>query len=314
MPEDINGRGITVVNKEIVEFQIALAIDGENEAERISAISEKYAKIKETWRGNLPIKINEHTDGSADGSADGSVGDYESSPGTHYVYSNTKSDPPESIQNNKMSLILGSSKSGALQYGLTLAEDYKLCVCANDTTLMSDCYHSMFSHITEYGDRRLVFIDDESGMFEAVADRFPKCRYIKGSSAFESFTEELKPELNARIEDDEICSEQLFIVISEYNTFFGMITDAQAMFMRKVIQHIDSPKYGIRFICGFNVNGEKSNDRLFVSLIVNAENYLFGPNCYDKAGARIETLPLISDMKPGNCYLCLKDKNVAIRW
>ncbi|MBR3722476.1 MAG: type VII secretion protein EssC, partial [Selenomonadaceae bacterium] len=41
VPEDINGRGITVINKEIVEFQTALPLDSENEADRITSIREK---------------------------------------------------------------------------------------------------------------------------------------------------------------------------------------------------------------------------------------------------------------------------------
>lgn len=35
-PEEISGRGITVINKEIVEFQIALAFLTETDSERVS--------------------------------------------------------------------------------------------------------------------------------------------------------------------------------------------------------------------------------------------------------------------------------------
>src|SRR5699024_9404786 len=38
VPEDISGRGITVINREIVEFQTAIAFDGETEADRIATI------------------------------------------------------------------------------------------------------------------------------------------------------------------------------------------------------------------------------------------------------------------------------------
>lgn len=41
VPEDISGRGITVINREIVEFQTAIAFDGETEADRIATISQK---------------------------------------------------------------------------------------------------------------------------------------------------------------------------------------------------------------------------------------------------------------------------------
>ena len=84
--------------------------------------------------------------------------------------------------------------------------------------------------------------------------------------------------------------------------------------MRKVFQYIDSPQYNICFVCGFNVNGEKNNDRLFMSLVVNAENYVLCSNCYENASAKIETLPLVSDVKSHSSYFCLGEKIVEIRW
>ena len=51
IPEDISGRGITVINKEIVEFQTAIALDRENEAERLEAICREYRKLANNWHG-----------------------------------------------------------------------------------------------------------------------------------------------------------------------------------------------------------------------------------------------------------------------
>ena len=147
-----------------------------------------------------------------------------------------------------------------------------------------------------------------------IVDECSSCQYISGATALDEFIEELKPELNARLEEPGRQHEQLFIVISEFNDFFDMITNEQAAFMRKVFQYIDAPQYGIYFICGFNVNGAKNNDRLFMSLVVNAENYILCPNCYENASAKIETLPLVPDVKSHSCYFCLKEKNVEIRW
>ena len=86
----------------------------------------------------------------------------------------------------------------------------------------------------------------------------PKCQYIRGTTALDSFIEDLKPELNLRLEKPDEQHEQLFIIISEFNAFFDMITNEQAAFMRKVFQYIDSPQYNICFVCGFDVNGEKN--------------------------------------------------------
>lgn len=304
IPEDISGRGITVVNKEIVEFQTAVAFDSETEAERITAIAQNYCDLAEKWHGYEPIKLS------------GSINEpndlYETS--VSYYSPLARSNPPESIIDDSRNLVLGTSKSGALTYGLTLSEDYKVCACANSAEQLMAFYGTVLSNATQYSNRRLIFIDDNSRNFESIVEGYSACQYISGTTALDRFIEALKPELNARLEEPTKQHEQLFIVVSEFNSFFDMITNEQAAFMRKVFQYIDSPQYGICFLCGFNVNGEKNNDRLFMSLVVNAENYILCPDCYETASAKIETLPLISDVKSHSCYFCLKEKNVEIRW
>ena len=304
MPEDINGRAITVVNKEIVEFQTAIAFDGETEADRITEISQKYRNIAAQWHGYTPITL----DGSP-----AETNDLYETPLTYYS-GYPCSNPPESISDDSQNLVLGTSKSGALVYGIALSEEYKVCVCANETSQMGDFYNAMLRNMAQYSNRRFVFIDDDNGTFRSVLEAHPECQYISGITAFDSFIEELKPELNLRLEKADKQHEQLFIIVSEFNIFFNMITDEQAAFMRKVFQYIDSPQYNICFVCGFNVKGEKNNDRLFMSLVVNAENYVLCQNCYENASAKIETLPLISNVKSHSCYFCLKEKNVEIRW
>lgn len=303
-PEDISGRGITVVNKEIVEFQTAVAFDSETESERITAITQNYCALAEKWHGYEPIKLN--------GSMDKPDDSYEAS--VNYYSLTPRNNLPESLIDDSRNLVLGTSKSGALTYGLTLSEDYKLCICANSTEQLTAFYRTVLSNAAQYSNRHLIFIDDDNKAFESVVDGYSACQYISGSTALDKFIEELKPELNARLEEPTKQHKQLFIVVSEFNNFFDMITNEQAAFMRKVFQYIDSPQYRICFLCGFNVNGEKNNDRLFMSLVVNAENYILCPDCYETASAKIETLPLISDVKSHNCYFCLKGKNVEIRW
>lgn len=301
IPEEISGRGITVVNKEVVEFQTAIAFDGENEAERITAISQKYSELAADWHGYTPIRI----DGLTDRADDSHGAAYSLTP---------RSNPPESIADDNRNLVLGTSKSGALMYGISLSDDYKACICADSLERLKEFYRAALADMIQYSDRQIAFIDDNNGTFKTIVDDCPGCRYINETSGLDLFIDELKPHLNARLEDPNGKHEQWFIVISEFNAFFDMITDEQAAFMRKVFQYIDSPKYQICFMCGFNVNGEKNNDSLFVSLVVNAENYVLCPGSYVLASAKIETLPLIADAKSHGCYFCLKEKNVEIRW
>lgn len=303
-PDDISGRGITVVDKEIVEFQTAIVFDGETEADRITAISQKYCGLASNWQGYTPIKLDCSTDDSSDS--------YEAA--VNYYSSIPRSNPPESICDDSKSFIIGTSKSGARMYGITLSQEYKVCVCANDTEGLGDFYRTALSNMAQYGNRRLVFIDNDNGKFRDIVDECPSCQYISGTTALEGFIEKLKPELNSRLEAPADQHDQLFIIIAEFNEFFDMITDNQAAFMRKVFRYIDSPQYGICFVCGFNVTRDKNNDCLFMSLVVNAENYVLCPNCYENASAKIETLPLVPDAKSHSCYFCLKEKNVEIRW
>ena len=303
-PEDVSGRGITVVNKEIVEFQTAVAFDSETEVERITAITHNYRDLAEKWHGYVPFKL--------DGSVDEPDDSYETS--VSYFSPISRSNLPESIIEDSRNLVLGTSKSGALTYGLSLSEDYKVCVCANSTEQLMSFYRTVLPNVTQYSNRRLVFIDNDSRTFENIVDGCSDSLYISGSAALDRFIEELKPELNSRLEEPAGQHEQLFIVVSEFNSFFDMITNEQAAFMRKIFQYIDSPQYRICFLCGFNVNGEKNNDRLFMSLVVNAENYVLCPDCYVAASAKIESLPLVSDVKSHSCYFCLKEENVEIRW
>ena len=303
-PEDVSGRGITVVNKEIVEFQTAVAFDSETEVERITAITHNYRDLAEKWHGYVPFKL--------DGSVDEPDDSYETS--VSYFSPISRSNLPESIIEDSRNLVLGTSKSGALTYGLSLSEDYKVCVCANSTEQLMSFYRTVLPNVTQYSNRRLVFIDNDSRTFENIVDGCSDSLYISGSAALDRFIEELKPELNSRLEEPAGQHEQLFIVVSEFNSFFDMITNEQAAFMRKIFQYIDSPQYRICFLCGFNVNGEKNNDRLFMSLVVNAENYVLCPDCYVAASTKIESLPLVSDVKSHSCYFCLKEENVEIRW
>lgn len=302
VPEDINGRGITVINKEVVEFQTAVALDCENEADRVSSICEKYLAIANSWNGNLPVQITNAMD------------DVEKSSSSYNHNTVGISNPPDAIQNTIEKLVLGISITGALQYGMNLLDGYRLGVCVNDLLEMEKCYRSIFKNITAFSDRKLVIIDDESEIFKNLAEEFSSCLYISEISSLDNFIEGIKSELNSRLSEEDKCIEQFFIVIAEYNKFFSMITDEQATFMRKVIQYINSARYGIYFICGFDINGNKSNDRLFMSLLVNAENYLICPFSYEKASLKIENLPIINDFNPSNCYFCAGDKNVAIRW
>lgn len=305
IPEDISGRGITVIDREVIEFQTAIAFDGETEAERLAYIKQKYNELAENWKGYLPIRLNDSYDVSVENV------DVESQKQYSKIL---QKDLPESIHDESQNLILGTSKSGALLYGINFSEDYRVCICTKNLNDLKKFYKEFLESCVQYNDRKIYFIDGEKGDLQSIADGQPLCKYICDKSSVNEMIEELRPELNARLETPEYHHRELIIIISEFNEFFNMISDEQAAFMRKVFQYINDPKYKICFICGFDVNGNKNNDQLFMSLVVHAENYIICPECYERASGKIEMFPFIGNMKYESCYLCLKEKNVEIRW
>ena len=301
-PENISGRGITVINREVVEFQTALVSEGETESDRMSFIHQKYTELDAGWNGYRPAALYEAADPSAEKKTSAGGG----------LIPSAGRNVPDPVEDESDNLILGSSRSGAMLYGVRLPETYRLCVCADGAEDLRVFWQRFLANIGRFSDRETVFIDD--GTYRRTAEEFPSCRYIEEKTALDDFIEELKPELNARLEAPERHTWRLFIVIPDFNRFFDMITDEQAAFIRKVLRYIDDPAYRIFFACGFDVNGSKNNDKIFMSLIVNPDHYVICPGCYEKAAAKIENLPLITGIGDRKCYFCAGDKNTEIRW
>lgn len=306
LPEEINGRGITVIKKEIVEFQTALSCEGNNESERLSAICERFSEIAENWNGFLPVKIT----------ATPIVADAEQI----LVNSDSKFFEedvlmPNSIGYGRDTLILGRAENDFGKYfGLTLSEDQKLGIIANGMKNLRECYVKILRKVTNFLDRKIILIDLDEEVFQSVEDNFNQCEYIKNLRELDEFIDGIKSELNNRLDGLDEIEKQMFIVISEYSSFFSKITDVQADFMRKLVNYLNDPKYGVFFMCGFDVNNEKNNDILFLSLLVKANNFIICPNSYTLALNKIENLLNIKNFNNDSIYFCSGEKNVVIRW
>ena len=102
-PEEISGRGITVINKEIVEFQIALAFLTETDSERVSKIGIEYENINSAWQGYTPAEIDIEMDEKASADRIENV---------TYGVNIHKNKMPEPLADHEENLILAASKSG----------------------------------------------------------------------------------------------------------------------------------------------------------------------------------------------------------
>jgi hypothetical protein len=224
-----------------------------------------------------------------------------------------ESVPPDTVDPKEDTLVVGTSISGALFYGMDFTKDFKLAVCADGIADLIGFYSKLIKNIMDNPTNRLVLIDGGRECFDTIiADS--NCKYIKSSDELSEFFEEIKPELNDRLENNGNGMAKLFLLIPDYNRFFEMVADEQADFMRKITRHINAPVYGIYFICGFDINKEKSGDSLFFDLLIEAENYVLCPRSYPKVGSKITGIPVIKDARSTDSYFCQRDKNVKIRW
>ena len=307
-PEDIKGRGITVIDKEVVEFQIALAADKETETERMTEINSRYADIAKQWTGRLPIVIAE-----TDYGMDSEYNDYSEYSQTEPSGYGVESEPPDSIKLDGSTLTTGVSLSGVSTYGLDFSIDFKLTVCANTDSDLLSYYINLMKNIITKPNSRVVILDDGAGYFGAIAEQYD-CKYVKGCDDLSAFFEELKPELNDRLDNLKEKMDRLFLIIPNYHRFFEMMTEEQADFMRKITRHLNAPEYSICYVCGFNVNEDKNGDSLFFDLVGDSENYVICPGGYAKTNGKIANIPYLINTQTSDSYFIQRGKSVKIRW
>lgn len=308
VPENICGRGITVVNKEVVEFQVALASDGSNEAERNSNIIKEYQDLKQKWSGTLPVAIEEANEGTED-----NVQEYRKTSAVSMTNS-IKQQQPKAVIGDASTLVLAASKSGALKFGIKLDELYKTAVLADDIGDLRVYLAKIIASISSQENRHIVLIDNEQKAFENICYAYNNCEYLASIEEINMFMDNIKNELNERLEGTDRCNDKLFIIIPDFNGFFNMISDEQAEFWRKVVKYINLPKFGIQFFTGYDVQGSKLMDRIFQELVINAQSYIICPGAIELASKKLEKLTLISNAKNSSAYFVMGEAVAEIRW
>lgn len=305
IPDNISGRGLTVVNKVPVEFQVALACSGNNDAERIGNIVKEYQTLRQTWTGPMPISIEENVEGETN------LKD------TNKLYASSNSSAikqPIPLEGKENTLVLAASKSGMLRYGIKLEETFKTAIISNTTRDLQKYYGKILASISTQPNRRIVVLDDEQKNFEEITKAFNNCQYISSIQKIDEFITSIKPELNERLDGTDKCKERIFIIIPSFNSFFDMITDKQADFLRQMVKLINHPKYGVQFFTGYNVGSPKLLDISFYALVINAKCNIICPGACEKALEKLEKLPVIHNPKNNSAYFILYDAFAEIRW
>lgn len=298
-PDNINGRGIMLVGKEVIEFQIAVAGADIKETERLEGIKIRYQEISASWHGNKPLQV----DGAEFNQSSGSQSSL------NHSYMTLKP-----LEDSSNFLVLAESKSGLQKFGIDLSSEFKVCVSGKDHQDLAKYYDKFLLNINCFNERRVVVIDGADGFMKNIVDGIDGCTYINDVERLNLFFEKLKSELNERMIDISKTNDKLFIIITEFNDVFAMITDEQAMLLRKICKYINHAQYGVYFVSGFIAYGSACLDSLFIDLVKQADNYVIGEYCFEQLCKKGIKVPLVSVSKQSKAMVCIKDSFAEIRW
>jgi|GEM_PF-664870 len=316
-PDDVKGRGLTVIDKDVVEFQTALALDCNSDPERVKVISSQYRKIKDEWEGVLLPTAIEITDkvvqenAASNAIEQGGIQSTQSTPKPQLA-----AEPPIPITAKENTIIVGSSIADGSLYGMDFTKDSTLAVCADSTDDLIDYYGTFIKNANANPNNKVVFIDDNDALFQTPLIE-ANCRYIRGSVELTEYLKEIvKTELNPRFLNPGAKYVRLVFIISDYTHFIvnviANMSDEYVYIIKSLAEKFDSPNHGIFHVCGFNVNDDGNIDVFYNKLVANAKNYVLCPNSYNGAFAKIPNVPRISDVSPTDRILCQGDRNAKI--
>ncbi len=308
VPEDIRGRGITKMGKEVYEFQVAIPYDFDEESDRFTAISNDYEKVKQLWTGNIPMSLlNQNPESRIEEGTDKA-----------YYHKTNHMGMNETLPNaidegDPNSLALCSSMSGASVY-VSLGMSFRLAVCAEGERDLLEYYQFLIQKIAAGSHSKVFILDDGEMSFKALDGTSEVVKYYSGCDDTDTMLDMLKPEIKKRIDGGNGNGEKIFLLISNYSTVFDMLSDGQANTLRSLVGLLNDAKYEFYFITGFDVNQKKANDRLFMELVVKSENYILCEGSYEKAICEIEDFPRVNRYNERDRYYFHNDQVARVRW
>ncbi len=225
LPEaDIKGRGLCMVNGNILEYQTAVAAEAADDYERQEKIKERMKDIAFEWKGLTARKIPEIP-------AKPVLSDFEEL--TEYK---------KMVETDRM-LPVGYYTKDASVYGINLQKTYCYLISGKSRTGKTNMLKCVISAAAKKAQTELVVIDAADGGLNAAAKKF-NARYITGIDDIKNFFTEtvdifkkrnvLKRELYKNGYDDEAVFEKMqqekmyFIFVYDFIDFIKSVYTAGA--------------------------------------------------------------------------------------
>ncbi|WP_105614147.1 type VII secretion protein EssC [Vallitalea okinawensis] len=285
--DNIKGRGLTVLD-EVVEFQTALSLKAENEAERIEQISNRLSAMKEAWMGETPQYISEMAsdDQTLEEKTERKVTTRNST--STVRLKNTLPIIPV----DEHSFYVGDSVSNGTKQAIPLLNFHTFFIGSHPDSSTVDILKALMENASTYKERKIVLVDTEAGEMKDYIDDFKVSQYVSSCSGFDAFIKELMEIYEVRKEEYKVIKENAlsqediygymckfdkqFIFINQFSKIFEMITDEAAEMLLRIVT--GSQGLGIYFITTdmMEVLSYYMNDELCRKLIKTKVGVIMG--------------------------------------
>lgn len=286
--DNIKGRGLTIAG-EVVEFQTALVIKAENEAERVSYIREQISNMSAAWGGKKAKLVNFRS--VSDGTIQNETKSIKPTGGSIPLKTETKSTLPI-IEIDEHVMYVGNLIQNNRPQGIELRDLHTFFIGGFEKTGKTEFMKFLMIKNKEQSDRKVVLIDRQNQELKGFSEDIDLDKYISQAVEFDTFISQLteimlerKTEYenikeNAETEDDiygcMLKYEKIFIFINGFSDFFEMISDDAAEKLAPIIPQCKG--LNIYFIVADNFNKVRdfSITELYIHLVKVQKGIIMG--------------------------------------
>jgi S-DNA-T family DNA segregation ATPase FtsK/SpoIIIE len=212
LPESgVKGRGLALVSERVLEYQTALALEAENDYERIEKIKVVCKDMAESWDGRTARKVPEIP---------------EKPVWSQFV----QLEEFEAMVESKEYLPVGYDAANASVYGIPLRNTYCYLIWGRKASGKTN-FMKIALQVAMRKESNIYIIDDERESLKGYKDRIEVSSYVTTEEELFQFLMELKPEfvrrnqLKQQLLHDEYEEEEIFDRMSEEIPYFIFVSD-----------------------------------------------------------------------------------------
>ena len=306
LPDSVKGRGL-VRGEPPLEFQTALAVAAENDADRVNKLREIFRTMRAKWKGNVakPIPFVPETLSIEDFYSNGYV--------------------KELIRSNIIPFAYDTSEAELVTLPLNSAS---YAVLGYDGTGKTNLLKVLFRIMSEAGGYRLYVVDNSKKQMAAFCKSQMHEGYIGSKSQLEELLDQLHSEYlafkeaaaAAGYDADEnqtsaAAGERVVVLVDDYGYFYDMMSEKYVNIMEEII----SSEFGTNMHFIFTVNpldlSMYRSDTLY--------RYVFNGQQGILLGGRVDSQQVFNpnmsyrerdlQLEPGNGYMFEKSSYKTIR-